>query len=154
MFGFGFFLYDILNRMLPICELMEDNETYTLYKEKISVLKNALNSNAWDGRWYKRAFFDDGRAIGSIENDECRIDGISQSWACISGAGDNDKKYICMESLENNLIDKENGIIKLLDPPFNNTALEPGYIKSYTPGVRENGRTIHTCSNMGSYSIF
>lgn len=77
--------------------------------------------------------------FGSIENDECRIDAISQSWACISNAGDNDKKYISMESVENQLVDKENNIIKLLDPPFNNTRLEPGYIKSYMPGVRENG---------------
>ena len=76
---------------------------------------------------------------GSIENEECRIDSISQSWGVISNAADNDKKYISMESLENHLIDTENGIIKLLDPPFNKTKLEPGYIKAYLPGVRENG---------------
>ena len=76
---------------------------------------------------------------GSIENDECRIDSISQSWACISNAGDNDKKYISMNSLETHLVDKENGIIKLLDPPFNKSKLNPGYVKSYLPGVRENG---------------
>lgn len=77
--------------------------------------------------------------FGSIENEECRIDSISQSWGVISGAADNDKKYISMQSLENHLIDTENGIIKLLDPPFNKTKLEPGYIKAYLPGVRENG---------------
>ena len=77
--------------------------------------------------------------FGSIQNNECRIDGISQSWATISGAGDNDKKYISMESLENHLVDKENGLIKLLDPPFENGKLEPGYIKAYVPGTRENG---------------
>ena len=76
---------------------------------------------------------------GSIENDECRIDSISQSWACISNAGNNDKKYISMNSLETHLVDKENGIIKLLDPPFNKSKLNPGYVKSYLPGVRENG---------------
>ena len=102
-------------------------------------LKKSLNSNGWDGRWFKRAFTDDGEPIGSIENEECRIDSISQSWGVISGAADNDKKYISMESLENHLIDKENGIIKLLDPPFNKTKIEPGYIKAYLPGVRENG---------------
>lgn len=80
-----------------------------------------------------------GEPIGSIENEECRIDSLSQSWGVISGAADNDKKYISMESLENHLIDRENGIIKLLDPPFNKTKMEPGYIKSYLPGVRENG---------------
>ena len=77
--------------------------------------------------------------FGSIQNNECRIDGISQSWATISGAGDNDKKYISMESLENHLVDKENGLIKLLDPPFEKGKLEPGYIKAYVPGTRENG---------------
>ena len=77
--------------------------------------------------------------FGSIENEECRIDSISQSWGIISNCADNDKKYISMESLENHLIDTENGIIKLLDPPFNKTKLEPGYIKAYLPGVRENG---------------
>ena len=77
--------------------------------------------------------------FGSMENDECRIDSIAQSWSIISGAGDNDKKYISMESLENHLIDRENGIIKLLDPPFEKGKLNPGYIKSYLPGVRENG---------------
>lgn len=77
--------------------------------------------------------------FGSIQNEECRIDAIAQSWAVISGAGDNDKKYISMQSLENHLIDKENGIIKLLDPPFDKGSLEPGYIKAYIPGTRENG---------------
>lgn len=80
-----------------------------------------------------------GELIGSIENEECRIDSVSQSWGVISEAADNDKKYISMDSLENHLIDKENGLIKLLDPPFNKTKIEPGYIKSYLPGVRENG---------------
>lgn len=76
---------------------------------------------------------------GSMENEECRIDSIAQSWSVISGAGDNDKKYISIESLENHLIDKENGIIKLLDPPFEKGKINPGYIKAYLPGVRENG---------------
>ena len=76
---------------------------------------------------------------GSMENEECRIDSIAQSWSVISGAGDNDKKYIAIDSLENHLVDKENSIIKLLDPPFEKSKLEPGYIKAYLPGVRENG---------------
>lgn len=78
-------------------------------------------------------------SFGSIQNEECRIDSIAQSWSVISGAGDNDKKYISMESLENHLVDKENGMIKLLDPPFEKSDLEPGYIKAYLPGTRENG---------------
>ena len=77
--------------------------------------------------------------FGSLKNEECKIDSISQSWATISGAGDNDKKFISMEALENHLIDRENGLIKLLDPPFEKSKLEPGYIKAYIPGTRENG---------------
>ena len=77
--------------------------------------------------------------FGSLQNEECRIDSLSQSWSVISGAGDNDKKYISIDSLENHLVDKADGIIKLLDPPFEKSKLEPGYIKSYIPGTRENG---------------
>ncbi|MBR1653379.1 MAG: hypothetical protein IJ690_00275 [Clostridia bacterium] len=80
-----------------------------------------------------------GRYSGSLQNEECKIDSIAQSWSVISNMGDNDKKYISMESLENHLVDTENGIIKLLDPPFENGDIEPGYIKAYLPGTRENG---------------
>ena len=82
---------------------------------------------------------DDGHMLGSSENKECRIDSIAQSWSIISEAGEEDKKYKALENLEKYLIDDETGIIKLLDPPFEKTELEPGYIKSYLPGVRENG---------------
>ena len=109
------------------------------YKNILEKLKKALNTNGWDGRWYRRAFTDEGQILGTIQNEECKIDGISQSWSVISDAGDNDKKYISMESLENHLVDRENGIIKLLDPPFEKSKLEPGYIKAYIPGTRENG---------------
>ena len=135
----GFFLYYILKEFIPICIEKEDFERANNYEVIKQKLKDELNSNGWDGRWYKRAFMDDGNTLGSMENDECRIDGISQSWSVISDAGDNDKKYISMESLENHLVDRENGIIKLLDPPFDKGKLKPGYIKAYLPGVRENG---------------
>ncbi len=143
----GFFLYTILDEFISICETVKDENDNTIleenriekYKEIKIQLKKALNTNGWDGRWYKRAFMDDGNVLGSMENDECRIDSIAQSWSIISKAGDNDKKYISIESLENHLVDKENGIIKLLDPPFEKGHLEPGYIKAYLPGVRENG---------------
>ena len=131
----AFFLFDILNKWINVLKIDEDEE----YKEIIEKLRKDINNNAWDGNWFKRAYTDDGRALGSMENDECRIDSIAQSWSVISGAGDNDKKYISMNSLETHLVDRENGIIKLLDPPFENGNLEPGYIKSYLPGVRENG---------------
>ena len=135
----GFFLYYIIDNFIPICAKKNDNELVEKYEGKKEELKKALNLYGWDGRWFKRAFMDDGNVLGSLENDECRIDSISQSWSVISKAGDNDKKYICMESLENHLINKQEGIIKLLDPPFVDGKLEPGYIKAYLPGVRENG---------------
>lgn len=135
----GFFLYYILNKFIPICREKGEEELTQKYEGIKMNLKRALNSSGWDGRWFRRAFMDDGNVLGSMENDECRIDSIAQSWSIISGAGDNDKKYISMESLENHLVDRENGIIKLLDPPFEKGKLEPGYIKGYLPGVRENG---------------
>ncbi len=135
----GFFLYEVLNRFIPICELQGDNERAKKYEKVQEELKRNLNNQAWDGRWYKRAYMDDGNILGTIQNEECKIDNIAQCWSVISGAGDNDKKYISMESLEKYLVDKENGIIKLLDPAFDKSALEPGYIKAYLPGVRENG---------------
>ena len=135
----AFFLYGVLNKFIPICNLKGDIEKSQKYEKIKEQLKKSINANAWDGRWYKRAFCDNGDVLGSIENEECRIDSIAQSWSVISNAGDNDKKYISMNSLENHLVDRENGIIKLLDPPFNKSKLEPGYIKSYLPGVRENG---------------
>ena len=135
----GFFLYSILDKFILICEKKGDIERVKLYQDKKEILKKALNTIGWDGRWYRRAFTDKGEILGSIEAEECKIDSISQSWATISNTGDNDKKYISMENLENYLVDKENQIIKLLDPPFEKSTLEPGYIKSYLPGVRENG---------------
>ncbi len=135
----GFFLYEVLNRFIPICEIEQDHKKIEEYKKVQENLKKALNTAGWDGRWYRRAYTDDGDILGSIENEECKIDSIAQSWSVISGAGENDKKYISMESLENHLVDKQNGIIKLLDPAFDKSKLEPGYIKAYLPGVRENG---------------
>ena len=142
----GFFLYVILDKFIPICQLKNDEILAKKYEGIKKALKKALNTNGWDGRWYKRAFMDSGDILGSIENEECRIDSIAQSWSVISNAGDNDKKYISIDSLEKHLIDRENGIIKLLDPPFEKGRLEPGYIKAYLPGVRENGgQYTHEC---------
>ena len=135
----GFFLYDVLIKFSEICEYKNDEETKKYFIETANELKKNLNANAWDGRWYKRAFCDDGTVLGTIHNQECKIDSIAQSWSIISNAGDEDKKYTAIESLENHLVDKNNGIIKLLDPPFENGNLNPGYIKSYLPGTRENG---------------
>ena len=135
----GFFLYNVLDKFIKLCEIKKDIEKTEKYKEIMQELKKALNKNGWDGRWFRRAYMDDGKPIGSADNEECRIDGISQSWGIISNAADEDKKYLAMESLESLLVDKENGLIKLLDPPFEKSEIEPGYIKAYLPGVRENG---------------
>ena len=136
----GFFLYDILSQFIEIVKEREKDGTLVdQYKDILNMLKKSLNKEGWDGRWYRRAYTDGGEVLGSTKNEECRIDSIAQSWAVISNAGDNDKKYIAMEALEKYLINKEIGIIKLLDPPFEKGDLNPGYIKSYLPGVRENG---------------
>lgn len=142
----GFFLYYILDKFIKICETsnMEEscknlNSKIEEYRKIMGELKKSLNTIGWDGRWYKRAYCDDGNWLGTIENEECKIDSIAQSWSVISNAGENDKKYISMESLENHLINREDAIIKLLDPPFEKGRLNPGYIKGYLAGVRENG---------------
>ena len=135
----GFFLYEILKGFISITEYRNDLEKTEQYKKIAKQLQINLNTNAWDGRWFKRAFADNGDVYGSMENEECRIDSIAQSWSVISGTGDEEKQKQAMESLENHLVDAESGIIKLLDPPFEKGKLEPGYIKAYVPGVRENG---------------
>lgn len=135
----GFFIYDILDKFIKICKIKEDEEVLKRYEKEMNFIKENLDKNAWDGKWYKRAFFNNGNEIGSIKNDECKIDSIVQSWSVISKAGDNIKQKLAMESLEKELVDYKNKLIKLLTPPFDNTKIEPGYIKAYIPGVRENG---------------
>lgn len=135
----GFFLYTVLDQMQVLCQEKEDTNLADDYAQKKEVLRKNLNQNAWDGSWYKRAFTDTQQELGSRQNEECKIDSISQSWSVISHAGDNDKQYIAMESLERYLVKEDLGLIKLLDPPFDTSELEPGYIKAYLPGTRENG---------------
>jgi len=131
----GFFLYNILDKFNKMCKDAGKLDYIEKYENVKNNLRKALNTKAWDGRWYKRAFMDTKEVLGSADNTECKIDSIAQSWSVISNAGDNDKKYIAMENLEKYLVNKEAGIIKLLDPPFENSSLEPGYIKAYLPGV-------------------
>ena len=135
----AFFLYDILNKFIPICDMRNRSDLVNIYKECKEKLRKNINIKGWDGRWFKRAITDDGEEIGSINSEECRIDSLSQSWAVMSGAGDNDKKFIAIQEAENYLVDKENKIIKLFDPPFEKSKINPGYIKSYPAGIRENG---------------
>lgn len=135
----GFFIYDVLDKFKRICEIKKDYEKIEEFEKTLEILKQGLNKYGWDGKWYRRAFFENGEPVGSMQSDECKIDGISQSWAVISGAGEIDKCIQAMDSLDSYLVDKENMIIKLLTPPFDKTELNPGYIKEYIPGVRENG---------------
>ncbi|MCF6466681.1 GH36-type glycosyl hydrolase domain-containing protein [Clostridium sp. Cult2] len=135
----GWFIAKVLKDFIPICNMVEDFKRAKRYESLIEKLKNALETNAWDGEWYRRAFFDDGTPIGSKENSECTIDSIAQSWSVISTLGDEKRSKSALKSVENYLINEEEGIIALLTPPFDKTNQEPGYIKSYVPGVRENG---------------
>ncbi len=142
----GFFLYDILNRFEDILKYKNEEEYLKRYELIKMELKKTLNKEGWDGLWFRRAFTDNDEILGSIESPECKIDSITQSWAVISDAADNDKKYHSINSLENYLIDTQTGIIKLLTPAFSKSNLEPGYIKAYPEGVRENGgQYTHEC---------
>jgi cellobiose phosphorylase len=135
----GWFLYTVLNRFIPVCRTRGDMERAARYEKTAQELLASMEGQAWDGGWYRRAYFDDGTPLGSEKNEECRIDSISQSWAVISGGGKPERVRVAMRALQHYLVDEDAGLIKLLSPPFDNSALEPGYIKGYVPGVRENG---------------
>jgi cyclic beta-1,2-glucan synthetase len=135
----AFFLYEILTRFADIAGLHNDATFAAACKNQAQLLKQNIDKSAWDGEWYKRAWFDDGTPLGSKGDEECKIDSISQSWAVLSGAGDASLVHTAMESAYKNLVQKDVGIIQLLEPPFDKSALNPGYIKGYVPGVRENG---------------
>lgn len=135
----AFFLYEILSRFEKIARTYDDEMFADECKKEAEKLKENIHKNAWDGEWYKRAWFDDGTPLGSSENEECRIDSIAQSWSVLSGAGDAGRIGTAMESAYKNLVQKDAGIIQLLEPPFDKSGLNPGYIKGYVPGVRENG---------------
>ena len=108
-------------------------------QEEAVVLRRNIEQHGWDGEWYRRAYFDDGTPLGSSENPECQIDSIAQSWSVLSGAGDPKRSRLAMEALNERLVRREDRLIQLLDPPFDKSTLQPGYIKGYVPGVRENG---------------
>ena len=135
----GWFLYKILDGFEEICSYKNDikkEQEYSGFKEFI---KENLEKEAWDGGWYRRAYFDDGKPLGSRENDECKIDSLAQSWSIISKAGREERTIEAMKAVDKYLVDRNNGLIKLLSPPFDKSSLEPGYIKGYVAGVRENG---------------
>jgi cyclic beta-1,2-glucan synthetase len=135
----AFFLYDILIRFIEVATIKNDNVFASTCKQQAAQLKKNIHLHAWDGEWYRRAYFDDGTPLGSKENDECRIDSIAQSWSVLSKAGDKDRSVMAMQSASKHLVRKEDHIIQLFNPPFDKSAMNPGYIKGYVPGVRENG---------------
>ncbi len=135
----AFFLYDTINRFCKIAKIKEDT-TFINRLEAIAIeLKKSIELNAWDGEWYRRAYFDDGTPLGSKLNEECKIDSIVQSWAELSGAGEASRVRMGMNAADQRLVSKDDGLIQLFDPPFDKSDLNPGYIKGYVPGVRENG---------------
>ncbi len=135
----AWFLYDNLQQFAELARTRNDAELAKLCNTQATQLLGHIEANAWDGEWYRRAYFDDGTPLGSAENDECQIDSISQSWSIISGGGTPDRARQAMASVDERLVRRDAKLIQLLDPPFDKSALEPGYIKGYVPGVRENG---------------
>ena len=135
----GFFLYDILSNFEKVATSYGGTEFAATCKEEAAKLQANIEEFAWDGKWYKRAWFDDGTPLGSKINEECSIDAISQSWAVLTNAAPEERRNQAMESLNKYLVKRDMKIIQLLDPPFDTSDLNPGYIKGYVPGVRENG---------------
>ena len=135
----GFFLYTILSDFLPWCDARNDQLRAQSYRNYQAELLLALNDSGWDGDWYRRAWYDNGAPLGSKASDECKIDALAQAWAIISGAAPPERAQKAMDSLEQHLISDDDQLIRLLTPPFENTPNDPGYIKGYVAGVRENG---------------
>lgn len=135
----GWFLYLTLMRFIPVCERLNDGSRADHYRQIAENLKENIERYGWDGGWYRRAYFDDGTPIGSARNQECQIDAIAQSWAVLSGAAKPSRARDAMLALQNYLVRREEGILLLLTPPFDHSEPDPGYIRGYVPGVRENG---------------
>jgi cyclic beta-1,2-glucan synthetase len=135
----AFFLYDILTRFAPVATARGDHDFAKRCLAQADELRKNIEQNAWDGEWYRRAYFDNGDPLGSHLNEECQIDSLPQSWAILSGAGDPARSRQGMESVDKRLVRRDAGLIQLFDPPFDKSPLNPGYIKAYIPGVRENG---------------
>jgi len=135
----GFFLYAILGDFIPVCGQNSDPNRARRYAAFRSHLAEALNKQGWDGEWYRRAWYDTGEVLGSAASDECQIDALAQAWAVLSRGAPKARAEAAMEAVERHLIAEQDGLIRLLTPPFANTPQDPGYIKSYAAGMRENG---------------
>jgi cyclic beta-1,2-glucan synthetase len=135
----GWFLYATLSAFAPLAEARQEQARAAAWRSHAAALQTSLERDGWDGNWYRRGFFDDGTPFGSSASDECRIDSIAQSWSVISGAADRARAARAMAAVEEQLIRREAGLTLLFTPPFDRTPLDPGYIKGYPPGIRENG---------------
>jgi cyclic beta-1,2-glucan synthetase len=135
----AWFLAATLRGFAPIAESRGDRDLAADFRAQADGYAAAVEQHGWDGEWYRRAYFDDGTPLGSSQNEECRIDSIAQSWSVLAGVGDPGRRLVAMQSLEQHLVRQDEGMILLLTPPFDKTSMDPGYIKGYLPGVRENG---------------
>jgi cyclic beta-1,2-glucan synthetase len=135
----GWFICDVLNRINVINKERGNFDKVEVYQKRHDQLKAALNEHGWDGQWYRRAFTDSGHWLGSINNEECRIDAIAQSWSVISGGAPSERAVQAMNSFDRELVERDLSVIRLLTPAFDNTDPSPGYIQGYPPGIRENG---------------
>jgi cyclic beta-1,2-glucan synthetase len=135
----GFFLHKVLLDFAELALLRGDRDFAAHCQQQATDLKQNLDKHGWDGGWYRRAYFDDGTALGSATNSECAIDSISQSWSVLSNAGMPARSRLAMNAVDKYLVQRKDGLVKLLAPPFDKSMLNPGYIKGYVPGVRENG---------------
>jgi cyclic beta-1,2-glucan synthetase len=135
----GWFLHTVLWEFAKVADARGERERAERWRVHVSLLKAALEREGWDGEWYRRAYFDDGAPLGSAQNEECRIDSIAQSWGIISGAAEPGRGARAMAAVDHQLIRSADGLILLLTPPFDKTIHDPGYIKGYVPGIRENG---------------
>jgi cyclic beta-1,2-glucan synthetase len=135
----AWFLIATLRAFAARADARGDQSVAADMRQRADAYSAAVEAHGWDGAWYRRAYFDDGTPLGSSESDECRIDAIAQSWSVISGAGAPDRQARAMESFEEHLVREDARLLMLLTPPFDKTPHDPGYIKGYVPGVRENG---------------
>ena len=135
----GWFLHATLTRFAKVADGRGDGAVAERYRKRAEALKGAIEEHAWDGDWYLRAFYDDGTPLGSARDQECRIDSIAQTWAALSGAADRVRVERAMVAVREYLVRPEDGLVLLFTPPFNATPKDPGYIKGYLPGIRENG---------------
>jgi len=135
----AFFLCHVLGEFAKVARLRADPSFADRCETEAMQLSQRVEQNAWDGRWYRRAYFDDGTPMGSLSDPECQIDSVAQSWAVLSGVGNAARSRMAMDEVNTRLVRRDHALIQLLDPPFDTSALDPGYIRGYVPGVRENG---------------